>query len=223
MGSDQYPAVRAVFDFMRPRLVQIAGGFVPDAEAAVAEASTIFDRMLPDMGYVENPAHPMALPLFFCNANLALYEVLRHRDVDAHAYGRVMLKDLAEHPLPELPDDADSFARLAAAADASQHAANSGEFVFATIEGGPGIDWGMDVLSCAICAQFSKFDAMDLVPYMCASDDVISDANGQGLRRTGTIALGAHRCDFRYHAGGEPLRVSEQYPDRIRSSTPPAP
>ena len=221
MGADEYAVVRAVFDFMKPRLTRIAGGFVADADAAVAEASSIFDRMLPDMGYVDDPAHPMALPLFFCNANLALYEVLRHRDVDAHAYGRVMLKDLREDPLPEPPENADSLARLAAAADASERAAKPGEFVFAKIEGGPGIDWGMDVLSCAICAQFSKFDAMDLVPYMCASDDVISDANGQGLRRTGTIALGAHRCDFRFHSGGEPLRVSDQYPDRIQVSIPP--
>ena len=221
MAADDYPVVRAMFDFVRPRLTRIAGSFVADADAAVAEASTIFDRMLPDMGYSDNPAHPMALPLFFCNANLALYEVLRHRDVDAHAYGRVMLKDLAEDPLPEPPEDADSVARLMAAADASQRAAGPGEFVFARVVGGSGIDWGMDVLSCAICAQFSKFDAMDLVPYMCASDDVISDANGQGLRRTGTIALGAHRCDFRYNRGGEPLRVSEQYPDRIRITAPP--
>lgn len=222
MGTDDYPVVRAVFDFMRPRLDRIAGAFVADADAAVAEASSIFLQMLPEMGYVDDPAHPMAVPLFFSNANLALYEVLRHRDVDAHAYGRVMLEDLAQNPVPEPSEDADSLARLAAAADASQRAAKPGEYVFAWIEGGPGFDWGMDVRSCAVCAQFSKFDAMDLVPYMCAADDAISDANGQGLRRTGTIALGARRCDFRYHRGGEPLRVSEQYPDRIHITTPPS-
>jgi hypothetical protein len=57
---------------------------------------------------------------------------------------------------------------------------------------------------------------MDLVPYMCATDDVMSDRGGQGLRRTGTIALGAHECDFRYQRKGEPQHVADLYPDRIR-------
>ena len=77
-------------------------------------------------------------------------------------------------------------------------------------------DWGMNVKSCAICYAFSKYDAMDLVPHMCATDDVVSDRDNQGLRRTGTIALGAKRCDFRYKRGGEPLHLAPQYRDRIR-------
>ena len=77
-------------------------------------------------------------------------------------------------------------------------------------------DWGMNIKSCAICHAFSKYDAMDLVPYMCASDDVESDRGGQGLRRTGTIAVGAHQCDFRYKRVGEPKHLAAQYPDRIR-------
>jgi len=45
---------------------------------------------------------------------------------------------------------------------------------------------------------------------------LVSDWQGQGLRRTGTIALGAHHCDFRYKPDQEPKRVAAQYPDRIR-------
>jgi len=76
----------------------------------------------------------------------------------------------------------------------------------------------MNVKSCAICFAYKKYDAMELVPYMCASDDVESDRDGQGLRRGGTIALGADHCDFRYKRGGKPQRLSEQYPDRIRDA-----
>jgi len=78
----------------------------------------------------------------------------------------------------------------------------------------------MNVKSCAICSMFSKYDAMDLVPYMCASDDVESDRDGQGLRRNGTIATGARRCDFRYKRGGEPQRIAEQHPDQIQMEKP---
>lgn len=51
---------------------------------------------------------------------------------------------------------------------------------------------------------------------MCASDDVMSDKGGRGLQRTGSIALGAQKCDFRYKRNGQPRRLAEQYPDRIR-------
>ncbi len=57
---------------------------------------------------------------------------------------------------------------------------------------------------------------MELVPYMCASDDVMSDLAGDGLRRSGTIALGAHQCDFRYQPGAEPETVADQYPEPIQ-------
>jgi len=58
---------------------------------------------------------------------------------------------------------------------------------------------------------------MELLPYMCSSDDAVSDAGGQRLVRKGTIALGPKQCDFRYKAGGKPLRLVEKYPDRIKS------
>ncbi len=63
---------------------------------------------------------------------------------------------------------------------------------------------------------FSKYDAMDHVPYMCAMNDVMSDKINQGLRRAGTIGLGAKQCIYRYKIGGEPMRLVEQYPESIR-------
>ena len=57
---------------------------------------------------------------------------------------------------------------------------------------------------------------MDLVPYMCATDDLMSDLNDQGLSRTGTIALGRTHCDFHYQPGRPTEHLSNLYPDRIR-------
>ena len=76
----------------------------------------------------------------------------------------------------------------------------------------------MTIPSCGVCHAYARHGAMELVPYMCATADLESNALGRGLRRTGTIALGAHHCDFRYKAGGEPARLVEQYPDRIRTT-----
>jgi hypothetical protein len=57
---------------------------------------------------------------------------------------------------------------------------------------------------------------MEVVPYMCAVDDVMSDKGNQGLQRGGSLALGASKCDFRYKRGGQPQRLAEQYPLQIR-------
>ena len=147
---------------------------------------------------------------------------LAERGVDVHDFGAGMVDGLARAPEQpaEFPTDPEgrqkALARMIAAADASQANAAPGEFVYEAFAGEEDGTWGINIKSCAICSFFSKYDAMDLVPYMCATDDVVSDKGNQGLRRTGTIALGAHQCDFRYGTGGEPLRVAEQYPERIR-------
>ena len=98
----------------------------------------------------------------------------------------------------------------------SQREAGVGEFVFEIDTDDAGVDYAMNIKSCAICHQFSKFGAMELVPYMCAADDVFSVRGDQGLQRTGTIALGAHRCDFRYRRGGEGRPLANAYPENIR-------
>lgn len=51
---------------------------------------------------------------------------------------------------------------------------------------------------------------------MCAYDDVASDQGNMGLRRTGTIALGATHCDFRYKQGTPTQHLANVYPDVIR-------
>ena len=76
--------------------------------------------------------------------------------------------------------------------------------------------WTMTMTRCGICHLFGQHDAMELVPYMCATDDVMSEAQGQGLKRTGTIALGRPRCDFDYQAGRATDPIAGIYPDRIR-------
>ena len=215
--------IRDFFERAKPGYAQLVGSLVDDPEAAVEEAAAIFDRMIPELAYVDKPSHPMAASLFLCVALLALYLALRERGVDVHDFGSAVLTATAQGPLPQ-PEQAEDdrpplerFAGFAARAEASQGDAGPGEFVFEAFLGDrKDYDWGMNVKSCAICHAFSKYAAMDLVPYMCATDDVVSDRGNQGLRRTGTIAVGAHQCDFRYKRGGEPQHLAPQYPDRIR-------
>ena len=211
--------VRNTFEAARGRLGRLAGRLAEDADAVVDEAAALFDEMIPGMAYGDKPDHPMASAVFICSINLALYLALKSRGVDVHDFGNAMLTGLAKAPAtaPLDPGDPEALALFKAGADASQQSAAPGEFVYEVhATEGEELDWGMNIKSCAICHQYTKYDAMDLVPYMCATDDVESDKNDLGLRRTGSIAVGAHQCDFRYKTGGEPQRLAAQYPDLIR-------
>lgn len=221
--NDNEQFVRDQFDQARPRYTRLVNNFVDDAEVVVEEAATIFDGMIPDMAYVDDHEKPMASAVFSCNRILAVYLALQKRGVDVHDFGSTMLSDLvnvppapAEEPEGEQPSWEERLAGLVAAGEASQREAAPGEFVFEVLPGDGAGESATNIKSCAICHAFSKYDAMDLVPYMCATDDVMSDRNNLGLRRTGTIAVGAEQCDFRYRRGGEPQHLAGLYPQQIR-------
>jgi len=210
------------FEQARPRMLRLAERFVDDPTGVVEEASRRFARMVPDLGYLDRPEHPLAHALFVSAVNLALYLALHERGVDVHAFGRALLTGLSRAPLPAPPEvDAAMRARQLEAfemeAAASQREPRPGEDIVEYVASdGDSFEFGYDVKSCAACTLAGKHDAMAAVPYLCAVDDVLSDKWQQGLRRTGSIALGASHCDFRYRAGGEPRRLAAQYPDRIR-------
>lgn len=211
------------FNQARPRLTRLVGRLVSEADAVIAEAEAIFAAMLPEMAYMDKPEYPLAAALFISNVNLSLYLALKKRGVDVHDFGNAMLNGLMRAPIP-VPEESDEdlqvrLVQLAAMAEASQTSAQPGEDVIEFVDTtNTEFEWGFNVASCAICQSAAKYDAMEVVPYMCAVDDVMSDKGNQGLRRTGSLALGAQHCDFRYKRGGQPLRLAAQYADRIRFS-----
>ncbi len=216
-SAEDEEVVRGFFQQMINGDQQLVEIFTSDVAATLEDATVFFDQLIPEMPYVENPQHAMANSMFFCSAMLAVYLALRGRGVDVHAFGNQVLALLARQVPAAQPVTMKPPRRLADAALQSQSDAKPGEFVFEVYEGDhKEVDWGMNVRSCAICTLFSKHDAMDLVPYMCATDDVMSDLGAQGLQRSGSIAVGAHQCDFVYKSGGEARRLAAQYPEKIR-------
>ncbi len=202
-----------MFDGQRAAMRELLADVVDDADAAYAASRAALEALAPDSAYLDAPQSPLASALFFCTFHLAAYLAVRTHGVDAHTYGKAMLEQLARLELSPLPGRTDE----ELAADFQGPGTHPGEFEVEVVDRSEGaFDYGYNIKSCAICHLYGKHDAMDLVPYMCASDDVMSDLRGEGLRRTGTIALGAHQCDFRYEADGKPGRVAEAHPDKIR-------
>lgn len=213
--------VRDLFEQRRERPTEILSHLTDDVGSIMEEAKAIYEKMIPDMPYIDQPITGMAMNVFSCAPAIAVYVAARHRGVDVHDFGNALLAAMRPPPAQPQQDDtrpgAVRFAPKVAAGAASQGREDTGEFVFEVIVGdGVNYSWGMNVTSCGVCHLADKYDALDLVPYLCASDDVVSDHQNSGLRRSGTIAVGAHQCDFRYKDGGEPRRLADQYPDKIR-------
>lgn len=62
-----------------------------------------------------------------------------------------------------------------------------------------------DCTRCPVAEMFAKHGASELcVKTWCELDFPLAKKWGGRLERTGTIAMGAERCDFRWHSTGEP-------------------
>lgn len=61
-----------------------------------------------------------------------------------------------------------------------------------------GLGYGIDILECGICKLFKKHSYEKYASILCEVDEITSGFAGLKLIRTGTIALGAKKCDFRF-------------------------
>ena len=61
-----------------------------------------------------------------------------------------------------------------------------------------GLGYGIDILECGICKLFKKHRYEQYARILCEVDEITSGLAGLTLIRTGTIANGAKKCDFRF-------------------------
>ncbi len=202
-----------------PRRNALARSWGPEVAGEIlAEARQQFDELVDEIPYKGREGDVMGRALIVCYEFLCFHLALKRRGRSLEEIGGFIDES---SPVPRwIPGWLVRFLaarsllrrRFRKAAARSQERAHTDEFVWEFIDGEDAeTDFGINILSCAICKAFSKHGAQEVVPYLCAIDDKTSDAFGLGLRRSGTIALGAHRCDFRYKLGGKPSRLRDQY------------
>lgn len=63
-----------------------------------------------------------------------------------------------------------------------------------------GLGYGIDILECGICKLFNKHGYSKYASILCEVDEITSGLAGLQLFRSGTIANGAAKCDFRWKA-----------------------
>ncbi len=61
-----------------------------------------------------------------------------------------------------------------------------------------GLGYGIDIIECGICKLFKKHNYSKYASILCEVDEITSGLAGLQLVRTGTIANGAKKCDFRF-------------------------
>ncbi|MEB2787168.1 L-2-amino-thiazoline-4-carboxylic acid hydrolase [Algoriphagus persicinus] len=61
-----------------------------------------------------------------------------------------------------------------------------------------GLGYGIDIIECGICKLFKKHNYSKYASILCEVDEITSGLAGLKLIRTGTIANGAKKCDFRF-------------------------
>jgi len=61
-----------------------------------------------------------------------------------------------------------------------------------------GLGYGIDILECGICKLFKKHNYQKYSSILCEVDTITSGLAGLRLVRSGTIASGAKKCDFRW-------------------------
>ncbi len=61
-----------------------------------------------------------------------------------------------------------------------------------------GFGYGIDILECGICKLYHKHGLQKFTPLLCEIDYITTSMAGLKMHRSGTIALGASKCDFRY-------------------------
>jgi hypothetical protein len=61
-----------------------------------------------------------------------------------------------------------------------------------------GLGYGVDIIECGVCKLFNKHNFGKYTPILCEVDKLTAALAGLELIRSGTIANGATKCDFRY-------------------------
>lgn len=179
----------------------------------IPEIRQEYEALIPQIPYIGNKK-PFKQWLLATAQFLAVYRVLKRHGNSVEEVGRIGY-DTTEQMLDTHPKfvlrlfgrATFSKKRLETAriyAEESQKREYPGDYLFEFVEGdNESFDFGIDYLECASLKFLAVQDALELAPYICATDILQSERFGWGLTRTMTLAEGGEKCNFRFKKGGK--------------------
>lgn len=198
----------------KPYFKKVISTYYPDCSKLLIEIDSTYQSILPDVQFARTSSNPMDKRMEFAGYFLATIQVL-DRNGESYEKIRTVLIDIArEYVQPKngiqrffkkLP------ARIAGTALAkmtlrqldkkANRRAHPNGFVAKIITDKNetyGFGYGIDILECGICKLFQKHQYKKFSPLLCEIDYITSNLAGLKLIRSGTIANGAEKCDFRF-------------------------
>ena len=176
-------------------------------EVIMGEVRLEYEKLIPQLPYIR-----VRQPLISTAQFLAMYRVIRAHGKTVEEIGKLIYeasrKILDMYPgfvlriLGLMSFSGRHLKDWHRGAAESQKREFPEDFVFTVIEGSEGFDYGVDYTECACCKFLNKQGALELAPYICATDIIYSEKLGTGLVRTMTLADGYNKCDFRFKKGG---------------------
>jgi hypothetical protein len=192
----------------------IRARYPSNAEALLVQLDKEFDLLLPDVRFAATSSNPLDRRLTFCAYFLALIKVLDNNGENFEQIRAVSLEVVNEYVKPKnrfqqlikkLPPKLIKFSIAKAALRLlAKRVGTKGHpdgFVATMIfdnEKTYGLGYGVDIHECGICKLFNKHGYKKYASILCEVDEVTSNLAGLKLIRSGTIANGASKCDFRY-------------------------
>ena len=183
--------------------------FPAEAESILLEMNEEFKGLLPRLPYIGGDKNLLTENLVISAWFLCLYKTLNKRGYSDDFIGDLCYR-IAEDFVHKQPQwTAKLQGALAGTglfklmyrklSEKSQKREYPGDFVVQYVEGsGEHFDYGFDFTECGICKLFQAENASQFTKHMCRIDYLTTSFNGIELIRTGTIANGQEKCDFRF-------------------------
>ncbi len=188
--------------------------YPPTAAHFIADIETAFKRIQPDVHFAKTSKNPVDRRLEIAAYFLATIEVLNRNGESMEKIRALLLgianeyvrpKNAWQHMLKKLPVHMiDSwFGRFLIRQmqnKVSQRAHPDGFVVRVLTDKKEtlGFGYGIDILECGICKLYTKHGLQKFTPLLCEIDHITTALAGLKMHRSGTIALVASKCDFRY-------------------------
>ena len=180
----------------------------------ISELDSHFETISIDTNFAKTSRNPIDRRLDFTSYFLALIKTLENRGESFEAIRSICLEIVTEYVTPRNkfheflkrlpPKLANTWLATAFIAKFNKrigtrsHPAGFVATIITDRKETFGLGYGIDILECGICKLFKKHHYEKYSSILCEVDEITSSLAGLQLVRTGTIALGAKKCDFRF-------------------------
>ena len=201
-------------DYKKYFAISIKENYPDDFNKIIATTNDYFKIISIDTGFASTSSNPIDKRLDFSSYFLALIKTLDEKGESFDDIRKICLEIVTEYVRPK-----NKFQQLLkrlpvlmtntwlagiiinAFNKRINHNPNPAGFVANIITDKAetyGLGYGFDILECGICKLFAKHNYNKYASILCEVDEITSGFAGLKLIRTGTIANGAKKCDFRF-------------------------